>query len=52
MEQEYETFKGWLTAPFTTQVPMWKMIITFIVFVVIAYFVVDNLELLKKGLQV
>lgn len=52
MQNEFDKFKGWVTAPFTTQVPMWQAILTFIVFVIIAYVVVDNLELLKKGLTV
>lgn len=52
MQSEFDKFKGWVTSPFTTQIPMWQAIVTFIVFVIIAYFVVDNLELLKKGLQV
>lgn len=51
MEQEWNNFKGWLTAPFSTQVPMWQAIITFALFVVVAYFIIDNLEILKKGLS-
>jgi hypothetical protein len=51
MEQEWENFKGWITAPFSTQVPMWQAILIFVLFVIIAYFVVDNLEILKMGLQ-
>lgn len=51
MQAEYKALVQWLTQPFTTDMPMWKFIITFIVFVIIGFIVVDNLDLLKKGLQ-
>lgn len=50
MNEEWEKFKGWLSAPFTTQLPMWQAMLVFVLFVVIAWFVVDNLEILKQGL--
>lgn len=52
METEYNAFKGWITAPFTSAIPLWKLMITFVVFVILGFIVWDNLELIKKGLQV
>lgn len=52
LASQYKAVCTWLTDPFTTQAPMWKLILTFVLFVIIGFLVVDNLDLLKKGLQV
>lgn len=49
---EVGALKAWLKAPFTTAIPLWQLMATFVVFVVLGFIVIDNLDLLKKGLQV
>lgn len=51
VQGEFQKFEKWFTSPFTTSIPMWQFILTFIVFVIIAHMVWDNLELFKKGIS-
>lgn len=51
LDDEVDRLKNWVTAPFTTNIPMWQMFIVVAVFSVITYVVWDNLDLLKKGLS-
>lgn len=49
---EYQNLVHWLTAPFDTGQPMWKLILTFVIFVILGFIVVDNLDVFQKGLKV
>ncbi len=51
LQDEWDKFTAWLAAPFTTDIPMWQLMITFAIFILIAWAVWDNLDILKKGLQ-
>lgn len=49
---EYNNLVHWLTSPFDVAQPMWKLLLTFVVFVILGFVVVDNFDMLKKGIQV
>jgi hypothetical protein len=51
LSSEYQALVAWLKAPFTTNVPMWQLMLTFAVFVILGFIVVDNLDLIKKGIE-
>lgn len=51
IEDEWKRLTAWFSAPFTTAIPLWQLMTTFAIFVVIAWAVWDNLDILKKGLQ-
>lgn len=51
LTSEYDNLVSWLSKPYDTSMPMWKMLLVFVAFVIIGFIVVDNLDLIQKGLQ-
>jgi len=44
-------FYDWISMPFTSSIPSWKLAITVVIVALIAWIILDNLNILKEGLS-
>jgi hypothetical protein len=46
---EFDLFRQWLAAPFTTKLPLMFLVLILAVFMVIAWIAYDNLDIVQRG---
>lgn len=49
--QEWESFKTWLTAPFTSKLPFSAIVIMVAFFFIVMWIVYDNLDIVTRGFK-
>ena len=50
LNDEAQRFYDWVSAPFVSKIETWKVFICILVFLIIAWFVVDNVNILSEVL--
>lgn len=49
MSEEWSNFKNWCSAPFKQPMPIWVLVALVGAFVVVAFIVYDNLDIITRG---
>ena len=50
-ETEWNKFTGWVSAPLNTQMPLWQLGLLFLILIVVAFVVYDNMHILTTALE-
>lgn len=51
VKAEFQRFTNWVTAPVSSQMPLWQVGLLFLILIVVAYMVYDNMDVVTTALS-